>query len=318
MSKTQQPKVSIVVPVYNSGHYVERCLNSIKQQCYDNIEVILVDDGSTDGSGAVVDALAAATAGVSALHQHNQGPAAARRTGALKATGYYIMFADSDDTLPQGALQSMVSISQREDLDAFYGTFNRVADGKVIAMPPRSFEGVVDRDQMLINSIDPNFSYHAAICFSKRVFWDAHMFCDDRNLPSEDVITNIKLIMKCNRIGVYNTPIYDYHLVGTSLTMTGKYFKQPYFKNFFNQLKAILEENGKLELTRDYVCMKEIMSFAFMVKDIDTSDEWYKQVLNYDVDRYPRKIRLVHRLLRYPRLLKLMVDANRQVKRVFG
>lgn len=313
-----QPKVSIIVPVYNSGQYLERCLNSVQSQSYKNIETIFVDDGSTDNSGEVIDEIAASSPNVIALHQENQGPAAARRTGVLKSSGDYVTFLDSDDTMPHDAIEYMVTTSLRENLDAFYGTFNRVIGDKVFPMTPRDFEGVVSRDEMLINSIDPNFMYHAAVCFSKREFWDADMFCSDRNLPSEDVITNVKLVVKCNRIGVYNKAIYNYHLVGTSLTSTGKYFNQECFKNFFNQLKSTLKEHGKEDLIKDYVRMKEIVSFGFMIKDIDTSDDWYKEVMAYDVSRYSLKIKVLHLLLRWPCLLKALVGANRWVKHIFN
>ena len=196
-----------------------------------------------------------------------------------------------------------------------------LADGlqdKVFAMPPRDFEGVVTGDEMLKNSIDPHFNYHAAICFSKHELWDGDMFCNDRNLPSEDVLTNVNLILRCKRVGIYNKPIYNYHLVGTSLTMTGQYFNQTCFKNFFNQLKTTLKENGKEELMKDYVRMKEITSFGFLIKDIDTSDDWYKQVMAYDVNDYPRKIRLLHKLLHFPCLLKSLVGINRWQKRLLN
>ena len=313
-----QPKVSIVVPVYNSGQYVERCLNSVLNQTHKHTETIFVDDGSTDNSGKIIDEVAASTPGVIALHQENKGPAAARRTGFLKSTGDYIMFLDSDDTLPNDAIEYMVSTSLRENLDAFYGTFNRVIDDKVIAMPPRDFEGVVNRDEMLKNSIDPNFLYHAAVCFSRRELWDAEMFCDDRNLPSEDVITNVNLVIRCSRIGIYNKAIYNYHLIDTSLTMTGKYYNQECFKNFFNQLKTVLKDNGKEELTKDCVRMKEITSFAFMIKDIDKGDDWYKQVLDYNVKNYPRKIKVLHSLLHVPMLLHWCVNGNRWLKKTFN
>ncbi|MBR5029714.1 MAG: glycosyltransferase family 2 protein [Muribaculaceae bacterium] len=313
-----QPKVSVIVPVYNSGIYVERCLNSVQNQTYKNTETIFVNDGSTDNSGKIIDEIAASIPNVTALHQENQGPAAARRAGALKATGTYIMFLDSDDTLPLDAIEYMVNTSMLENLDAFYGTYNRVIDNKVFAMPPRDFEGVVTGDEMLKNSIDPHFNYHAAICFSKHELWDGDMFCNDRNLPSEDVLTNVNLILRCKRVGIYNKPIYNYHLVGTSLTMTGQYFNQTCFKNFFNQLKTILKENSKEELMKDYVRMKEITSFGFLIKDIDTSDDWYKQVMAYDVNDYPRKIWLLHKLLHFPRLLKTLVGINRWQKRLLN
>lgn len=312
-----QPKVSIIIPVFNAVQFLDRCIQSVRNQTYKNIEVILVDDGSTDNSGAVIDEFDASFPNIIALHQENQGPAAARRNGVLHASGDYVMFLDSDDSLPLDAVEYMVSTSLRDNLDVFYGLLNRVIEDKTITFPQRDTEGIVNGDKMILNILDPNFVYHAAECFSKRQFWDADMFCNDRNLPSEDILTNIKLVIKCDRIGVYNKPVYNYHLVGTSLTMTGRYFGQEYFRNFFNQLNAILKENGKEKLAKDHVHMLEIHTFGFYIKKI-IKDYWYKRIMAYDVSRYPSKIKVLHMLLHCPWLLHACVKSNRLIKRVMG
>lgn len=308
-------KVSIIVPVYNAEPYVDRCLQSIKSQTYNNLEVIMVDDGSTDNSGELIDEIAASSHNVIALHQANQGPAAARHAGVMKAAGDYVMFLDSDDTLPHDAVEFMVTTSRRENLDAFYGMLYRIINDKTLTLPPRDFEGVVGSDEMLRNILDPTFVYHAAICFSRRELWDDDMFCKERNLPSEDILTNIKLALKCHRIGLYNKPVYNYHLVSTSLTMTGRYFSQEHFKNFFNELEVILQENGKAQLLRDDVRIMEIHTFGFYITKI-VKDEWYHEIMSYDVHDYPRKIKTLHRLLRYPALLKTLVATNRWLKKL--
>lgn len=79
------PLISVIVPVYNAGAYLEECLESITGQTYGNLEVILVDDGSTDGSLAVCDEFAERDGRIRVIHQENRGAAAARRTGVLEA-----------------------------------------------------------------------------------------------------------------------------------------------------------------------------------------------------------------------------------------
>lgn len=309
-------KVSVIIPVYNKEQYLNRCVESVNAQTHKNIEMVMVDDGSTDNSGRIVDKIAASCPNTIAIHQENQGSSVARRSGVLKSTGDYIMFLDSDDTLPADAVEYMVTMCEKENLDAFYGGYNRVINGKVSAHDNREFEGVVTSDKMLQNLLDLKFFYIAGMCFSRRHFWDAEMFCKERELPSEDVITNMKLALKCNRIGIYNKPVYNYYLVSTSLSITGKYFKQIYFKNFYNQLKQLLKENGKEELTKDLVHIKEIYDLGFLMNDIDTKDEWYKQIMAYDVSNYPRKIKVLHKLLHWPWLLHFCVKSNRFFKKL--
>ena len=94
-----QPKISIIVPVYNTEAYLPACVESLLSQTHDNLELIFVDDGSTDGGGALIDAYAKKDARVRVIHQPNGGVSSARNTGIDAATGNYIGFVDSDDTV---------------------------------------------------------------------------------------------------------------------------------------------------------------------------------------------------------------------------
>ncbi len=90
-------KISVVIPVYNVKPYLERCVNSVLRQTYKDLEIILVDDGSTDGSGELCDQIATKEQHIRVIHQRNQGVSAARNTGIQEASGKYIIFMDSDD-----------------------------------------------------------------------------------------------------------------------------------------------------------------------------------------------------------------------------
>lgn len=102
--------ISVVVPVYNVEAYLEKCVNSILHQYYENIEVILIDDGSTDNSGAICDALAAADSRIKVLHKPNGGVSSARNLGISVASGAYICFVDSDDWLDIDYFESAAPI----------------------------------------------------------------------------------------------------------------------------------------------------------------------------------------------------------------
>lgn len=89
--------ISIIISVYNGDTYLDRCLNSITSQTYQNLEIILINDGSTDGSGGICDVWASKDPRIKILHTINQGVAAARNYGLQVASGEYIGFADADD-----------------------------------------------------------------------------------------------------------------------------------------------------------------------------------------------------------------------------
>ncbi|MBO4812787.1 glycosyltransferase [Candidatus Saccharibacteria bacterium] len=97
--RNQEPKVSIVVPIYNTEKYLKACLDSITSQTYKNLEIILVDDGATDDSGKIADKYAKKDSRITVIHQENQGQSTARNNGIKKATGDYISFIDADDKI---------------------------------------------------------------------------------------------------------------------------------------------------------------------------------------------------------------------------
>ena len=107
--------VSIIIPVYNSEPYLPRCLDSVLAQTYSEIEVLLIDDGSTDNSYSLCQQYAQSDSRVKVIHQDNQGASAARNTGLDNATGDYIMFCDSDDMVSQRWVEHHVCAVELED-----------------------------------------------------------------------------------------------------------------------------------------------------------------------------------------------------------
>ncbi len=114
-------KVSVIIPVYNVKPYLERCVNSVLRQTYKDLEIILVDDGSTDGSSTLCDQITTIDQRIRVIHQKNQGVSAARNTGIREATGEYIIFMDSDDLwlLDDGLETVMSYCDETTDLICF-------------------------------------------------------------------------------------------------------------------------------------------------------------------------------------------------------
>ena len=118
--------ISVIVPVFNVAGYLPQCVDSILSQDYGNLEVILIDDGSTDGSGEICDRYAALDSRVRAIHQKNGGAAAAKNAGLRLATGEYLAFADSDDYLELGAYGFLMKVLLETGADAVQGSFREV------------------------------------------------------------------------------------------------------------------------------------------------------------------------------------------------
>lgn len=109
--------ISVIVPVYNVAAYLPQCVESLWTQNYERLEILLVDDGSTDESGAICDALARQDERIRVIHQKNGGAAAAKNTGLRAATGEYLTFLDSDDYLDPGSYGYMVLLMEELDAD---------------------------------------------------------------------------------------------------------------------------------------------------------------------------------------------------------
>ena len=115
--KNEKIKVSIILPIYNVEKYIEQCLESISKQTYKNIEIILVDDGSPDNCGKIIDEYAKNDIRVKVIHKENSGVSAARNSGLEIATGDYICFADPDDILSEDYIEYLLNLAIHNDVE---------------------------------------------------------------------------------------------------------------------------------------------------------------------------------------------------------
>lgn len=128
--------ISVIIPVYNVEAYLPQCLDSVLAQDYSSLQVIVIDDGSTDGSGAICDEYAARDSRVVVVHQKNGGAAAAKNAGLRIASGKYLSFVDSDDFLEPGAYSYMIGRLNESNADVIRCSFNELyPDREVYHIP---------------------------------------------------------------------------------------------------------------------------------------------------------------------------------------
>lgn len=123
-----KPDISVIIPVYNVEKYLEDCVKSILAQSFQNFEIILVDDGSTDKSGYICDELAKSEAKITVIHKANGGQSSARNEGVLKAQGKYICFIDSDDFIARDWLENLFNAIETTGADIAKGGIYYVKD----------------------------------------------------------------------------------------------------------------------------------------------------------------------------------------------
>lgn len=125
----KHPLISIITPVYNVEKYLEQCIISIQAQTYKNIEIILIDDGSTDNSSVMCDEYAEQDTRIRVCHKVNGGLSSARNKGIEIAVGEYLLFVDSDDYIHPNIIEKMLSVMQQEDVDIVGCQFLEVEEG---------------------------------------------------------------------------------------------------------------------------------------------------------------------------------------------
>lgn len=146
-----EPLVSFVVPVYNGENYLARCLDSILTQHYKNFEIIIVNDGSSDGSQEIISDYASSDSRVRAYFQKNSGVSVARNNGLSKASGEWITFVDCDDTISSGFLSELLAFSQESDL--IVSGYTEVFTDKSIDFPIVNEVSRPDTNSYLANNI---------------------------------------------------------------------------------------------------------------------------------------------------------------------
>ena len=128
-------KISIITPVYNAEKYIERCVNSVLNQTYENIEFIIVNDGSTDNTAKILNRLKKNDSRIMVIHKKNEGVSKARNTALKKATGKYVLFVDADDWLESTMCEDLISHAEKNNSDVViceYYNYYEILDKKEI------------------------------------------------------------------------------------------------------------------------------------------------------------------------------------------
>lgn len=205
-------KISIIIPAYNSELYLEKCLDSVIKQTYSNIEIILVNDGSTDNTGEICAIYDSKYDNIHYIQQENQGVSFARNVGINAATGEYIGFVDSDDYVEPTMFEYMMNIMKNEQLDLLScGVY--INDTPVSEHVSSKFEliDVNNALKMVLTDDQSNTMYpFVNNKLFKKDTLQKILFFDTEYSIGEDMLVTIKALLKCERIGQVKIPLYHY------------------------------------------------------------------------------------------------------------
>lgn len=200
-------KVSVIVPVFNSEAYLEKCLDSILSQTLDGVEVIVVDDGSTDASAEILAGYAAQQAALKVIRQSNSGLGAARNRGLEEASGEFISFVDSDDYVHPAMLQRMLEAVRREQSDVCICQFQQV-DEQEDVLETSNFPRPVTSDQcfrLILSSIESSMACNKLI---RRDLLLENGVRFPVGLLHEDVPTMYQIFHFTRSVSVVDEPLY--------------------------------------------------------------------------------------------------------------
>lgn len=225
--ETVWPRVSIIVPVYNAEAFVARAIDAVERQSFRQWELILVDDGSSDGSLALCRARAAADSRIKVVTQSNRGPAGARNTGIGHAAGEWLFFLDADDFISADALENLLRGYEASRADMVLGNFCKLADGRQGGRQPVSFsldnrsfcesEAVLTRVQIagfvrhfLKYPSNHLVSYCWARLYRRELVERYGIRASDTMRLFEDFVFNLEYLRHAETIHFINAPLYVY------------------------------------------------------------------------------------------------------------
>lgn len=321
--------ISVIVPSYNVEQYIERCLNSILEQDFDDFEIIIVDDGSTDKTGEIADNYAKKFRKVRVIHKKNEGLGFARNTGIEKASKDYIIFIDSDDYIEKNMLSNLYKTIVKNAADVCYSDFFRDYGDKIIKNNHLLGFGGVYYGKSIFSKIipwmiggSPEDKYDDILgwgvwkaLYSKRLIKTNNIkFHSEKEMISEDIIFQLDFLRYTKRVVILEDSYYHYCLNKGSLST--KFRKDRREKNLFlykEEIKRLalmgIEKKNKLRADRlliasarmNIMISVEDQSFTESLKSIKeyvNDSDYYSVIKNYPSKNLPYKQKIFINLLK--------------------
>ena len=274
--------ISVIVPVYNVEEYLEKCVNSIINQTYKNLEIILVDDGATDNSGKMCDEFAKKDARIKVIHKENGGLSDARNFGLDVATGEYIAFVDSDDFLKDDFYEYLIELKNKTNSDIVECNFIRAYEEEldIFNFPVIKEDAIITTSNVgalkLLMSDDDEISTNSVVVWNK--IYDKKLF-DNIRFPKgkthEDQFTTYRLLAKSKSFTTSNQFKYGYFQRKNSIV--NKTFNIKRFDTFeaFDNFLEYFENNDykdfKEKILRRY--LKTAINFKKLILKLDTVEK---------------------------------------------
>ena len=316
-------KISVIVPVYNVEKYLNKCINSILNSSYKKLEIILVDDGSTDHSGELCDNWAIKDYRIVVLHKKNGGLSSARNAGLEVATGEYISFIDSDDYIEKNMFEIMLKKGLKEDADIIQCGVYRVDESGKLSTTIRVVDGS-SKGENLLEDFFVSQKIPVMVCnkLFRRSLISGNRFIEGRN--NEDNMFMVDVLLNAKIMVSVSEQLYYYLIRTSSITgcdFTEKKFDSIYaYKYMLKKIKDVKQEYAP------YVQYWRCKNSFYLWHSICNSNlekkqkRQYKSKVNKEfVDTYPFVLQLGKRINYKDRLILGIFRLNKNLAaRLYG
>lgn len=221
LEKKASPLISVIVPVYNVEDYLDQCVSSIVKQTYHNLEIILVDDGSKDRSGAICDAWEHSDNRIRVIHQKNRGLSGARNTGIEQSHGEFIAFVDSDDYIYSSMYQCLLSELVRTKVELVVCSYDTLYENGRIEHPKEEKSQIYSGLDFAFWTVGPGKSSITSsvwkMLFSKKIIGNIRF---DEGRYYEDMFFMMQVLWNTTNVSYIHYPLYVYRIRESSITNT--------------------------------------------------------------------------------------------------
>lgn len=240
MTDKNQPLVSIVIPAYNVADYLDECLESVVSQTYANLEIVLVDDGSTDDTGEKCDAWAEKDDRVHLIHQTNQGVSGARNTGIDESHGDYILMVDPDDKIDSLLLEKCMACFKEKQVDLVHYGYKTIDEkGKVLKTIPDPSTKNQDLLQLILSN---KIQSHLWQFVCKRKFYQIIRFPENRK--AEDLAVIYKMVAATKEYAFLPDCLYEYRTRAGSALSSAASDPKKAIRYYTDEFAAFCEMNS--------------------------------------------------------------------------
>lgn len=241
--------ISIIIPIYNAKDYLQKCLNSVIGQTYKDLEIILINDGSTDESGKICDVYANIDNRIIVIHKNNEGVSAARNYGLKIAKGKYIGFIDPDDWLEHDMIDYLYNLITKYNADmSICGFYKENPDGKLLDKYRESNLKLLNGKETINLMLDNGYVWNKL--FSKKIIDQYRIKFDENIAFCEDMLFCCQYLMKAKKVVYENKPKYHYIIHGENITKSQFSFKKVSSLDALNKIIDLIRDNKEININR--------------------------------------------------------------------